>query len=355
MVPAAPGARSGLWLALIALLSPGPAHAGLIASFDLDVNAWRATDVVVVSEGAVIDGKVVVAEVWRGELAAGVELEFSDLAVFAPPERRDLTDLWWGHGRSSPPVREVTGARMVLFLVRDGASWRGVRADAPGRAGPISVAWIEEGEAYVLRQVVNPGGLYLVREASERAMRTRVEELTPLRQAYLDTIALDDPVRRVDALARFLDVTLARSDAIEALAACGEAAAPLLRDVVLAGEPREPFWEGMIALLRAGGAAALHDFAQLLDREADFWATEARWLEDGWWGGDGLAWDQAQRLRRRYRLADDALRVLHGRPDELLRGPIGRLRRAWEGVPGAPSQSLRAACDRLVDALDRAR
>lgn len=56
--------------------------AGIRPSFMPEESSWRATDIVVVTEGKEIDGVVQVIETWKGELKPGSTLTIPELAEF---------------------------------------------------------------------------------------------------------------------------------------------------------------------------------------------------------------------------------------------------------------------------------
>src|SRR5206468_844470 len=79
-----------LLLPLLALILPTTATAAIRPSFHLDTCSWRATHVVVVSEGETIDGAVTVLESWVGDLRPGDTLAVPELAAFAPEKARAI-------------------------------------------------------------------------------------------------------------------------------------------------------------------------------------------------------------------------------------------------------------------------
>src|SRR6185436_11191423 len=85
-----------LFALVILLLVPRDARAEIQPSFDLEHFSWKATDIVVVSEGERIDGEVVVVESWKGTLAEGDRITVPPLAHFAPEQRRIVSREWQG-------------------------------------------------------------------------------------------------------------------------------------------------------------------------------------------------------------------------------------------------------------------
>jgi hypothetical protein len=166
------------------------ASAFLEPPFDLDECCRHATLVVVVTEGDKIDGTVEVLESWRGHIRRGEVLRLPALAAFAPPDSRALSLVI----RQMEPKRptHVTGSRMILFLRRAGrrddptktAAWEAAASELR-----LSVAWVEGGEVYGLRQSCNPGprtpaplGM------TEQQVRERVELSAPVRAAECEPV-----------------------------------------------------------------------------------------------------------------------------------------------------------------------
>jgi hypothetical protein len=130
------GTLAALAFTLLATGSPGDAVASAGPRFELDECAWRATHVVVVSEGPSIDGHVTVVESWVGPLAPGTELHLPGLAEVAPEGRRRLK-------QTHLKGLVLTGARMVLFLETDPRSGKPSSASGHGDVDS-SVCWIEQ-------------------------------------------------------------------------------------------------------------------------------------------------------------------------------------------------------------------
>lgn len=70
---------------------------GIRPSFLPQESAWRATDVVLVTEGKEIDGVVEVIETLKGDLKPGVTLTLPDLAEFKTKEARLRSELAYPH------------------------------------------------------------------------------------------------------------------------------------------------------------------------------------------------------------------------------------------------------------------
>ncbi len=96
-------------LTLVALAAP--ASAGIAPSFRAESLAWEATHIILVSEGAELDGEVEVVASWKGDLPPGTPLSLPELAAYAPETQRAVWS-WDPEGRA----RSVSGERLLLFL-----------------------------------------------------------------------------------------------------------------------------------------------------------------------------------------------------------------------------------------------
>lgn len=160
-----------MWrVSLLSLLIATALHAEIRPSFDPDVCAAKATDIVVVTEGKEIDGKVTVVEWWRGELRPGDTLELPELAAFRSQESRQVHP-WFFEDTTKLPAT-VNGNQMVLFLVKREGKWEGAGTDMQ-----TSIVWLEAHSAFAFVQISNPGDAELVRlDQSERELHGLVQK-----------------------------------------------------------------------------------------------------------------------------------------------------------------------------------
>lgn len=265
------------------------ASAYLIPSFDADGCAWKASHVVVASEGDEIDGALTVLESWRGDLKPGDALNIPELAEFESEKTREIHDRS-GFEKEGAVLRHVTGARLVLFLVKKTKTLEGGKTEIAWRpATPtnggmqVSVVWIESGDAHALVQVMNPGPRLIVRVSSEAELKARVFHAGQVRDALAHAAAAPDLAERARALEPFTSHELgwASWSAFEKLTGCGEKALPVFRRLLDAreGKPREL----VIRALAGMGQVAGPELAALLGRELDFWKTRSPTLPQGWW------------------------------------------------------------------------
>lgn len=290
---------SVLVLLLVAVVAP-PAFASRGPDFRLDVNAWDATDVVLVSEGDTIDGKVTVLETWAGSVAAGDELEFPDLARYALEDARTVK--WTGSEYDTPLVL-VSGARMLLFLFRK----------AGGALEPVdswghfttSTAWFEGGRAYARRCVMFPGPPELLEHGSETDTKARVLELRRLKEQLRVALQLKDPNERARALLPVMAIGAAGDTALDALVGCGRAAVPVFEELL--ADPATYRSDDLVpALFEAIGSAAAPILGGVLDRQAARLEHVTRW-DEAWVHAED---PEALRRRRAEARRDQALRIV---------------------------------------------
>ncbi|MEZ5979656.1 MAG: hypothetical protein R3F34_15765 [Planctomycetota bacterium] len=288
------------------LLALGPhlplPRAELLPSFDADEAAWLASDVVVVTEGDAIDGKVTVLETWRGTVETGARLEFPALAVYADESERTVQH--WDLGAPDPGrVERVTGARMVLFLAR-GADGSLLLPDRYGREGEQSVVWIEDGDVFARRQFLNPGPNAPMRIGSSEADLRRLDTHVAGLRRGLDRVAgFDDPMERA-TLARALcrdERSYVRDRAYEILVGAGAAGVEVLEAMVLDARDLRDVSRTIEALSDAAGDAAAPTLTEVLEQERSFWSTID--LPEDWWSSPVPTPDaREQRVGRYMRL-----------------------------------------------------
>lgn len=249
-------------LLLLLLLAAPLARAEAMPRFSAEDRAWSATHIVVVSEGEVIDGEVEVLDSWYGDLRRGQRITVESLREFVSPESRAIERAWYQPEDEARPT-VATNQRMVLFLERDGETWK----PAESRTGwmKISMAWIEDDRVYGLNQPMNPGPLMRIdlgeTEADlEKKVRDTVRAKDALRA---DLQALPELYREASLWVRLL---LIRE--LEAHAAAG---IPGLRYILSEPAYLNDHHFALSALRKAGGAEVTVDFVQVLREELAFW------------------------------------------------------------------------------------
>ncbi len=336
--------RHGLWVLIVVVLVAASVSAARRPSFYLDYSAWKATHIVVATEGAAIDGKLEVIESWKGDLTPGSQITVPALAAFADQDKRRVD---WHHLRDLPEpfVRSVTADKMVLFLIRVIDPSPVVHSAAtPGLWQPASqfgdfgtsIAWIERGEAYMYVQTVNPGPSRIIHDGTAITMRIRTTCLTQLQSELTIAIRENDPIRTVQVFrtCRHYDFFAGATESIRAMGNMGERSlgiCALLHDITTA-----PWHSDIIsAMVKAGGQAVSSDLIGVMEEELSFWSEQTPSLKDGWWNDDPDGQRQTRRLHYERLLQTlRSLAVLTEAPD---RGVIVKTRDLWQTTPALAS------------------
>ena len=334
-----------------------------LSSFDADAAAWAATDVVVVSEGDAIDGRVTVLEAWLGDAVPGTELTFEALTHYREETARTVeTHFLQDLMPEEEAVKHVTGDRMVLFLLRGEGGRLGFTDTRIGDV-PESLVWLEEGRAFARIQRVNPGsnGIGSV-GTTTLELRSQVERTLALRDGIRLIATFNDPLVCVMAIAphcrdarRFV-----QDDAFEILAASGPSGAAYLR--VLALSPREPnllFAPRVLqALGKASPKALVSTVNEMLGSELEYWASSS--LPESWWSSSEPVVGSRDYRRARYGRLMASLRSLDDLDQESdvsnlgsSRDAVVALKTLWETRPELASFSKSQVgnlCSRILAA-----
>lgn len=167
---------------LVALVVPAAARADLMPSFSSGRCETAATHIVVVNT----NGQVL--ESWRGDLTPGDLLPIKE---FHLPTSETVSEFGRGGtpgkatgfetNRKGGVPEKVTGARRVLFLIRGMPVHN--RGHAVGSWAPahwvgdfnVSAVWLEDGHAFALEQIFNPGSQMMSYVSTEAEFKKRVE------------------------------------------------------------------------------------------------------------------------------------------------------------------------------------
>jgi hypothetical protein len=249
---------------------------------------------------------------------------------------------------------------MVLFLrwqpgrqdPTKGA-WMPASAEGEMRA---SVAWVEGGETYACRQLINPGPSSPTRlRLTERTMRERVRSLGRVRADLGRAGAVPDPARRAAALAPFVgcDVDPARDAALEGLRGCGPAGVPALHKLLM-DDALLPHHQRVVeTLARVGGAGAERELTAAVVRELAYWRRQGPQLPPGWWSNAGPG-RSPERLRQQYSLALRAIEGLRGTRSADSFKAVRDFRTFWQSLPQlADCWPLTGECDRVLASVSR--
>jgi hypothetical protein len=256
-------------------LSPS-ANAFLRLSFDLHRCNTGASHVVVV------DSKGKVLESWRGDMNVGSEFPLKDCKLALKQPIWTLVSKLKGESAG-----EVTGNRLILFL-RKGNSTSGRGLTVAGYAAAdsddfeISVAWVENGKTYSLRQVKNPGPLVMIAGETEVEMKKAVFELNERIAGLLRTAR---GTRDQGSRSRLLVEIVKQypgfaADAFAGLEWCGPDGLPALRTIVakdaLTGHDETTATFRVMSLI---GPSSRDDLVELFSRQLKEFRDHSRWVE----------------------------------------------------------------------------
>jgi hypothetical protein len=287
----------------VVLVACSAALGGIRPSFLSEVCSWRATDIVVVTEGKEIDGVFTVLESLKGDLKPGQTIEIPEMAEFKSKDARLINGPWYEQQRGKPK-EYVTGDRMILFL-RDSAKsqlWsdeeqdekesrpktnaaRWQTANLMGDEIKHSTVWIEKTQVYCFIQVINPGPSLLTKlDLTEEKLKQGVAEVISVQDGLKLAIEIQDPTRKSLSLEPFLhnSIYLARERAFAELVNCDEAALPVLKGVLNDESLIGIHTDAIDALEAIGGRTIGPEFTSIVERETEFWKQKAPTLKLGW-------------------------------------------------------------------------
>ena len=349
------------------------ARAAIRPSFALEYSAWRASDIVLVSEGETLDGELQILEVWKGDLKAGQPLSMPALAKFAPAEARRVSENRWSEPDDTSPV--INGSKMVLFLKRPAGKYGAWQPASLGGDLNTAVVWWEADRLYGFVQVMNPGPSLLAALGPAPAVwKRRLDEVVRRQVALSAAIAIENPARRAWRLGAFANSQSydARQAAYAELRKSGSAALPVLRALIERGETEKPPSSNgtVLSLLRApddaittlaqvGGASVGPELTDMLRDETRFWKRTAPTLKVGWWNSQSIESARLESLRNRYSKLLTVVRALQitdyrGSSDDLV-----ALRDFWRTLPQLEDSSglsqMSEACNDALKSLSAAK
>jgi len=280
-------------LALLFLVSSGTA--GIRPSFSLDYSAWEATNIVIASEGEVIDGNFLVLESLKGNVLSGETIEIPELAKFESRSSR-LVKLPFG-SKPDGPSQYVSGQRMILFLKRKGPTTK--TGDAQRETtSPVwrvanlfdemnaSVVWLEGDKSFAFHQFMNPGPSELVENGkSEAELRIRTLEVMQIRASFDHAASIAEGSRRAESLVEFTNsnIHFVRLNAFKELKKGGQHSRLALSQL-LSDQSRLDVHPQVIEVLgEIGGEDLGLVLTDIVRTEMRFWKEIAPRLKVGWW------------------------------------------------------------------------
>ncbi len=342
-------------LVLSITLAPRPAHAGMMPSFEASNCAWNATHVVVVSEGARIDGSVQILESWKGDLKPGDCLDVPELAEYESEASRTEDTFW--RDDSVTPKRIMSGARMVLFLVKAEKKVAGaaevVWKPASGWGGmKVSISWVEAGVVYAYAQMINPGDQTLNALESEGSLKKTVDSAIAARAELERAKTIEAPDAKVRALEALTtsEVRDALVGAYQELGKCGDAAIPVLDAHVRKDDHAA---NAIDALVAVGGDKAAVTFMDILSEELVYWRAKAPTLGENWVNTG----DEVQTLRDRYWRLYNAVNALAQMHSPACERVIADTRDLWRSAPELKvcADQIGQLCDATLESLKKPR
>lgn len=329
-------------LAAALATAPSPAEAFVLPSFHLSSCAFRASHIVVVTEGSEIDGKVRVLESWLGDLKRGDELNVPGLKRFSSPMARMLLD-----NRSRIRRHRASGKRILLFLIRTSAGWDGAARERGRFAGMgVSCVWFEHGKGYGLTQVEMSGGQVFWPQGGETSIRGSVLSILAERrqlQRAKENQDADARTRVLQEMVRSPTHDTSRA-AVAALASLGDAALPHLRESLRDERlPSHAIFSLLPSIEKIDREVAMKDAIALLESELAFCGKNTST------GGKGpvvrIGWDRLQRTEY----------LLNWMQNEKCAECVGVIERAvafWNGHTDTHGYigSLRGAATRALNA-----
>ena len=337
---------------VLTLVLAGSVSAEIRPSFNLHYCAWKATDIVVVTEGDTIDGEVMVLETWKGELRRLERLTIPELAAFATEESRKVAEPWLRRDDDDVP-KKVTGDRMVLFLIRENDRW--LPADQLSKEMSVSTVWIESDQTIALFQQMNPGPSELVSMAfSEEQLKKTIDYFIDRQKRFDDAITWNDAERLASAVSSLylMENADAQRFMIEALGDAGPVAVPALLTIL--GDDSDA--NVIHALRKAGGADIAPKLTELLTQDLAFWKTAGPPLKPDWWNGDSLTPEKLNQLRTRYGRTYATLTALRDLRFAGAEETVAALRDYWRSLPqlgGIGNDQIARECDVVLYELPR--
>jgi hypothetical protein len=362
----------------VVLVAGSAAFGGIRPSFMPETCSWRATDIVVVTEGERIDGVFKVLETLKGDLKSGETIEIPEMSEFKPKEARLVSEPWYQNSKNLAPVY-VTGNRMILFLIdakragkaddddkEDGeqgelaskpntSRWRS--ANPMGDEVKYSTVWIEGSEVYCFIQMINPGPSLLSQHGGKESdLTNEITEVSSVQASLNNAIANSDPAKRAESLRPFVrsSIYLAKETSLKQLAGCGKAALPVLRDLLNDESTVKERADIIDTLEAAGGNAIGPDLTAIVEKETVFWKATGSSLKSGWWNGQGFeSLEQVEPLRTRWLVVDQALLSLEDTRYDGCEKAVTEFRDVLRSMPQLYMEHTSRICDQILRNLNQ--
>lgn len=333
--------------------------AGIRPSFLLDHCAWHASDIIVATQGAESDGKLTVLEKWKGSSKAGETITIPELAGYKPEVSNPLGP------DKEPPIKAVTGQRMILFVVRgtkvsETASQIEITWSSASiyKEMNVSMVWVEKGQVYNFCQVLNPGPSLLISLGrTEEQFKKDVEAVLADQAKLQKAMVIKDPSERARCLkpmaaGRYAEL---RQAAFGGLAECGKPALPVIREMIYDDSYDQT--SAVSILAKIAGEDAGPEMTRILKKELVFWRKLGPSLQVGWWNGKGLQPDEMSLYRNCYCRLGACVASLHGLKYKPAADAVKDLRALWTSFPQLDDKSglnaITEGCDRYLKAIEQ--
>jgi hypothetical protein len=349
-----------LFLILSFVILPSGVFAGIRPSFMLDSCTWNATHIVVVTEGDVIDGNLLVLESLKGDLRTGEIITLADFGNFnkaqlrqvgteivfenSSPETYHLTSGKRSPGTTFNPnashveaglTKSITCSRFILFLKRDASGGTSNWKPAATSGGFfVSAVWLESYGTFAFNQVMNPGPSELLPlKSSEEQIRGLVAEILKAKDSIGVALSISEKEKRAEALEPLMRSSswLVKKLALEGIKDCGLSARPVFQRLIHDTSMLENSIILFASYIETGDEQAGPELTELVRKELQFWRELVPTLKNGWWHVADIS--APDNLQKRY----DRIYYLLGALGELrfdgCKGLVTELRDFWRSHP----------------------
>lgn len=321
-----------------------------LSFFSVDHSAWQASDIVVASEGPIIDGRLTVQHSWYGDLRPGQVLHLPDLADHSGRSIGDLPDY-----RNPSGIEALTGQRIVLYLQRTEAGATTPWRPASGDDWRLSAAWIEGDDAFAYRHL--QGQNYEVYHTRMNAfmLERRSRQLSDQHDRLAAAQDWPDPHQQAATLLALLpiDHRAGEDDLFAALTAIGPAAeshvlAALAEDTLRDYRPRL-----LASLATVGSNRSDRRLTGMLLDEYRYWRQSIVDLPVDWPTNRAIPYEYRQELRHRISVLTGILQVLYEHDHRAALDQVLVLRDFWIALPHLNNPQVDAPiaiADRMIAA-----
>lgn len=341
---------------------PQSGSAAIRPSFGGESEAWRATDIVLVTTSQP-DSTFEVNEVWKGNLHTGARIVVPELIpskdalpISHYPSSFPLTYVYRSSLAEHIP-RQPVGSQLILFLRRKSSELREAEWEPahPMDSMKASVVWIEGEQLYGFEQVINPGPSILQPLGSSlQVLKERVAKVIHIQDEMQSILGTPVDEQRASLLKPYVnsDVFYARQLALQELGKSGPTAVGTIREMLNDPAYADQAPELIEAMVNAGGETVGTDLTRRLQQEVTFWESTGPSLPKGWWNEDA---SPNAPLRSQY---DETLQLIIGLQEVLDKdalAPAEQLHDLWVSYPQLNDPSglnhMSLECGKLITML----